>query len=626
MGFVQSDLAASLCQSLPFPVLVVDSDCRTRDANEAASRALKLVRSEDGGSGGGERHVLPPDRPLAELAAFGSHLTQVLGFRRPDGSTFEATAHVIALTPDATGPYFALVLRSIVGGGSHTEEVLLGERISAALDTIPEGFAIFDPEERLVMFNKAFRDRCGAAASAVRVGVTLERIVRANLEAGVYDGIAPDAPGADVWVAARLADHRHGTPAVFAVAGGRWMRAESHMTAAGDIVALWLDVSDIKRAELALEAKRREYLSLLQNLPDMICRFTPDRIIRFCNDKYAALYGRTSEAMIGTDILNLVPPEFHERTIDSLAAFSRETPTNARDILQKLPDGSEIWVQWDVTAVFAGDRLMDFLVVGRDVTDAKAQRQRLAEQREELERKNLALDQFTATVSHDLKAPLRHLSMFADMLIEDIERQRTDELAQYAEHIRQSSQRMRRLVDSLLDYAQIAYQIVGRRRVDLREVVDEALLLLESHVLENDAEIEIGPLPAVSGDPDLLVRLAQNLIGNALKYHVPGERARVRIYGRKRESGVDFVVEDSGIGIDPRRAARIFDVFQRLHRDESTYKGTGIGLALAKRIVESHNAVIALDTDYRPGARFVVTFPETSENEEAQPWEMRQRS
>ena len=297
--------------------------------------------------------------------------------------------------------------------------------------------------------------------------------------------------------------------------------------------------------------------------------------------------------------------------------YSLRFASSASSALDTIPEG---------VAIFDGECLMDFLVVGRDITEAKAQELHVSRQNEELQRKNQALDQFTATVSHDLKAPLRHLSMFSEMLVDDFQRDRLEDLPLYAGHIQTSSQRMTRLIESLLEFSQIAHREIVLLPVDLRFVVEEALLLLESHVLEADAEIDLGPLPEVHGDADLLVRLAQNLRGNALKYHAPGERPCVRIYARETADAVEFVVEDKGIGVDIRRAGRIFEVFQRLHRDESTYKGTGIGLAIAKRIAESHNAVITLDTDYAPGARFIVAFPILSVSRAERPWEIRQKS
>ncbi|MDX3924888.1 MAG: ATP-binding protein [Shinella sp.] len=486
MSLAQQDFAASLYRNLPFPVIVTDRQGNTVSLNEAAKRAFLV-------SSGVEAPVSLLATPaeavglLGRLAGYGSEQAHAIRFRRCDGSEFDATAHVISLVEEAPAQGYVVVLRSLLSGGSHGEQILMGHKLDAALDTIPEGFAIFDREDdRLIMFNKAFRDRCGPAKEAVRVGVTLESIIRENIRLGVYTGIAEGTPEAESWVQARLADHRDtgSNGIVFQYADGRWMRSESHLTETGQIVALRIDVTDVKRAERAL-----------------------------------------------------------------------------------------------------------------------------AEQAVELQRKNQALNQFNATVSHDLKAPLRHISMFSEMMCDDIRNDRLSDLATYADHIRQSTVRMQRLVESLLEYSQIAYRIASVRRVSLQAVVSEALQLLEEYIREAEAVVDVGRLPEVDGDPELLKRLAQNLIGNALKYCHEGKKPEVRIYGRDEGESVEFIVEDEGIGIDPRYADKIFDVFQRLHRDESVYKGTGVGLSLVKRIAESHDGEIRLDTNYGPGARFVVTFP-----------------
>ena len=603
--------AAALYHNLPFPVLIVDGDACVVSYNEAAARALGWNRE---GRNPAASSIIEGDGVAALLerhAADGRENAHAFSFRHGDGSIFDATAHVIPVPDEDTGARYALLLRSLLSGGSHGEQILLGQRVNAALDTMPEGFAVFDQDERLLMFNRTFKDRCGPARDNVRVGATLESIIRANIKAGVYTGIREGEPEAEALVASRLRDHRNpdsgGT--VFPYGGDRWMRSESHITETGDIVALRVDVTDLKRVEAALEEKQREYLSLLQILPDMILRFDKNLVVRFANDKYANRFGMSAEQLIGTSLADLARTPEQKAKLADITDYTRDAPMRTREVCTEGPNGEETWALWTAVAIFDGDGLSEVVSVGRDITEAKRQQRQVEAQTNELRRKNEALDQFTATVSHDLKAPLRHLSMFAEMISEDLHRGEVAELPHYADHVRKSAVRMRRIIDSLLEYSQIAYRITTPKPVSLSDVVRDALMLLESHLQETDARVEVGPLPEIMGDQELLKRLAQNLIGNALKYRRPGETPRVRVYGRAHEAGFDFVVEDDGIGIDPQHVERIFEVFQRLHRDETVYQGTGVGLALARRIVESHNGAIALDTAYGPGARFVVTFP-----------------
>lgn len=604
-------LATALYEKLPFPVLILDGEARAVSCNEAAARVFGWSRAGSAPDGGAVLDGAAPAALLARLAREGRENVHPLMFRHRDGSLFEATAHVIALEEEAGGARHALVLRSLLSGGSHGEQILLGQRIAAALDTMDEGFAIFDREERLVLFNRSYRERCGPARDAVRVGVTLESIARANIRAGMFPGIAEGTREAEETVRARLEDHRNpdsgGT--VFEFGEGRWIRAESHIAETGDIVALRIDISELKRTEAALEEKRREYFSLLQILPDMILRFDRHLVIRFANDRYASRFGLAAEDVIGRNLADLAPEAERRAQAAQMTRYTRAEPVLTQEICTEGPGGEETWVLWTAVAIFDGEGVCEVVGVGRDITEAKRQQRQVEAQTHELRRKNEALDQFTAAVSHDLKAPLRHLSVFAGMISEDLRRGAVAELPYYADYVRKSAERMRRIVESLLEFSQITHRIVTPKPVALSRVVRDALALLQSHVEESGGTVDVQPLPEVLGDPELLKRLAQNLIGNALKYRRPGVSPTVRIYSRPAQQGVDLVVEDDGIGIDPQHVGRIFEVFQRLHRDETVYQGTGVGLALARRIVESHNGVIALDTSYGPGARFIVTFP-----------------
>jgi PAS domain S-box-containing protein len=604
--------AATLYQNLPFPAVIVDAAARLVSHNDAAGRTFGWNRE---GRAPAAALVFDGDDPatiLDRCASGGRENTHVFTFRHDNGSTFDATAHVIAMPDEGGGPCYALLLRSLVSGGSHSEQILLGQRIAAALDTMTEGFAIFDRDERLVMFNRSYKERCGEARDAVRVGVTLESIARANIRAGMFPGIREGTPEAEAMVRERLQSHRNtnSSGAVFEFGKDRWIRGESHVAETGDIVALRVDVSELKRAEAALEAKQREYVSLLQVLPDMILRFDRNLTIRFTNEKYARRFGMSAEELTGKNLASLARTEEQRQRLSEVLNFTPDAPLRTVEVCSEGPDGEEMWVLWTAVATFDEHGVAEVVSVGRDITEAKRQQQQVEAQTNELRLKNEALDQFTATVSHDLKAPLRHLSMFAEMISEDVHRGEHGELAHYADHVRKSAARMRRIIDSLLEFSQIAYRITSPKPVALSDVVRDALVLLEGHMQETGGTVEVAPLPDVLGDPELLKRLAQNLIGNALKYRRPGATPVVRVYGREGEGGIDFVVEDDGIGIDPQHVSRIFEVFQRLHRDESVYQGTGVGLALARRIVESHNGVIALDTSYGPGARFVVTFPQ----------------
>ncbi|WP_429815381.1 sensor histidine kinase [Ensifer sp. B1-9] len=483
----------ALYEAFPDPVIIVDAERIIRSANNAAfrqfgypaeefiDRSVRLIYANDAEY---EKRLRNRAARVDETAARTSNYLYV----RRDGSTFSGHLRTTPLLDDQ-GEELALI--GIIRDVSDLTEAV-GERqkasemLNAALEAMPEGFAIFDRQERLVVYNRAYQAICGPAGAALKPGITAEEILLLGRQGGHYPDALPGTREGDEWIASRLRDFRHpdGRPKIYRYAEDRWLRVENIKAKDGNTVVARVDVTDLKRAELALER-----------------------------------------------------------------------------------------------------------------------------QRQELEHKNEALDQFTATVSHDLKAPLRHISMFSEMIEDDLAAGDQAELAENARHLRDSVKRMNRVIDSLLDYAQIAHRISQWTKVRLADIVAETLTMLAGDVQEAQATFEIGDLPEVDGDPELLRRLVQNLIGNAVKYRHADRQPVIRIQGGVADQIVELVVEDNGIGIDPRFSTRIFEVFQRLHKDESVYGGTGIGLALAKRIAESHDGSIRLDTTFREGARFIVLLP-----------------
>ena len=264
---------------------------------------------------------------------------------------------------------------------------------------------------------------------------------------------------------------------------------------------------------------------------------------------------------------------------------------------------------WSINVRFRDGVADGAICLGYDITEFQEKHNSIAAQSAELQRKNEALGQFAAIVSHDLKAPLRHIAMFADMMNDDIANQKYDELSLYAHHVRNSAIRMDRIIKSLLQYSQIAYRIISRSNFDAASVVISAIQNLETLVEEAKAEILVGKLPIMNGDAELMRHLMQNLISNAVKYRRPGIKPKILISAMETADEIALIVEDNGIGIDPKHANKIFGPFQRLHKDEKTYEGFGIGLALCKQIAESHDGSIELDTSYTDGSRFVVHLP-----------------
>ncbi|MEV0428587.1 ATP-binding protein [Micromonospora sp. NPDC050495] len=248
-------------------------------------------------------------------------------------------------------------------------------------------------------------------------------------------------------------------------------------------------------------------------------------------------------------------------------------------------------------------RVVDALKTSRRHRDA------LEEQAAELRRSNEDLEQFAYVASHDLQEPLRKVASFCQMLQRRYGEQLDDRARQYIGYAVDGATRMQNLINDLLAFSRIGRVYSDDREVDLAELLAQAESNLSGPIAEAGAEVVVaGPLPVVHGDPTLLTMLWQNLLGNAVKFRRPGRVPRIRVEVAEEEAGWTFAVADNGIGIEPRYADKIFLIFQRLH-PRGTYDGTGIGLAICKKIVEYHGGTLRLDDGYAEGARFVFTLP-----------------
>jgi signal transduction histidine kinase len=249
-----------------------------------------------------------------------------------------------------------------------------------------------------------------------------------------------------------------------------------------------------------------------------------------------------------------------------------------------------------------------------ELATVEAGREQLQAQAIELRRSNAELEQFAYVASHDLQEPLRKIASFCQALQQRYGGQLDERADQYIDFAVDGAKRMQTLINDLLAFSRVGRGGRANERVELETVLAEAQSALAASLRGSGARIEHGPLPAVRGERTLLVSLLQNLIGNAVKF-AGAEAPVVRIDARRDRDMWEFSATDNGIGIDPEYAERIFLIFQRLHTRDA-YDGSGIGLALCRKIVEYHGGRIWLDPDWREGARFRFTLPIVEEERE----------
>jgi signal transduction histidine kinase len=261
---------------------------------------------------------------------------------------------------------------------------------------------------------------------------------------------------------------------------------------------------------------------------------------------------------------------------------------------------------WDTYWVPINDDL--HLHYAFDITDRKQSERELKAYAERLEFLNRELQEFAFVASHDLQEPLRKIQTFGHLLEVGSRQSLTEKARDYLQRMTQSAKRMSTLLDALLSYSRVAAKPEPYVSASLSAIATDAVSDLELAINRAGARVEIGPLPAAEVDPNQMRQLFQNLIGNAIKYRKEGEPPEIRVFAKSTDISCILHVQDNGIGFKEEYLDRIFKPFQRLH-GRHEYEGTGMGLAICRKIAERHGGTITARSDPGHGSVFIVTLP-----------------
>lgn len=303
---------------------------------------------------------------------------------------------------------------------------------------------------------------------------------------------------------------------------------------------------------------------------------------------------------------DLVDAEHQVMAVEFLQKL--EQPEHRARVLLRMRCSEELWIEWNAAR---GDDGSDYLV-GRDVTERHRTEVDIRRMNTALAARNRELQDFAHIASHDLQEPLRKIRVFGERLEKASEGRLSGNALDYLSRMLQAAMRMQALIDGLLAYSRLQQDQRRREPVDLNRTIAGVLNDLELKISGSGASVQIGTLPKVMADPTQMRQLLQNLVQNALKFVAPGERPQVQVsaeespYDRNREGRwFRLCVRDQGIGFDPAHKERIFAPFQRL-RERGQYEGSGIGLAIVRRIVEQHGGTVTAESEPGQGSRFIV--------------------
>jgi PAS domain S-box-containing protein len=539
-----------------------------------------------------------PEEILRITAASGRHEEQGMRIRK-DGSRFLASLTFTALRdPDGNLRGFSEFSHDL------SESKESGARYRGLLEAAPDAMVVVNEVGEIVLLNVQAEKQFGYHRDEL-VGQKIKNIIPEGFaERLLADGLrsAEDALAQQIGTGIELTGRRkNGSDFPIEIMLSPLESPEGIL-----VTAAIRDISVRKDAEKHLAQMEGRYRGLLEAAPDAMVVVNHDGEIVLLNVQAEKQFGYRRDELVGQKVKNIIPEGFAERLVaDALRsaadALAQQIGTGI-ELNGRRKNGSEFPIEIMLSPLESAEGILVTAAV-RDITTRKKAEAHLLQKVEELNRSNEELEQFAYIASHDLQEPLRMVASYTQLLSKRYKGKLDSDADEFISFAVDGASRMQRLIKDLL-----AYSRVGTKPPDLQDISSEkalrqALINLRAAVAESGALVTYDPLPTVVADEMQLIQLFQNLVGNAIRYQnseVPRVHISATVGGEKKWI---FSVRDNGLGINSQYFEKIFGVFQRLHKREE-FEGTGVGLAICKKIVERHGGAISVESELGHGSTF----------------------
>jgi PAS domain S-box-containing protein len=495
------------------------------------------------------------------------------------------------------------------GGGPARDPRDSQERLLGIIASATDAIITVDGDQIITLFNAA-AERMFACPASQAIGASLDRFIparfrdahRAHIKEFEETGTTTRAMG-------------HQRPLAALRSDGVEFPIEatiSQVTVRGQklFTAIVRDISERRKAEEALRESEGRLRAIVETAVDGIITIDERGTVTSFNPAATRIFGYAPDEVIGRNVKTLMPEPYrgeHDGYMRNYVTTGvKKIIGIGREVVGLRKDGTTFPMDLGVSETVLGDRRI-FTGIVRDVTERKRSEDALAKQAEALARSNVELERFAYVASHDLQEPMRTVRSFAQLLQRRYGRELTGDAVEFFRYVTEGVARMQALINDLLAYSRVTSQGGAFGLADCNEILRMVVESLQATIQSHGAAVTADQLPTVLGDATQLGQVFQNLIANAIKFHGK-ESPRIRVGAEERPGEWAFSISDNGIGIAPEYFERIFIIFQRLHTIEE-YGGTGIGLAVCKKIVERHGGRIWVESKVGEGSTFHFTIP-----------------
>jgi PAS domain S-box-containing protein len=607
----------NLFELSPEALILVDSQGNISRMNIQAERLFGYNRQELIGKDHG---ILVPEaqkeKHETELKVFMKQpRIRVMGIglglqgRRKDGSQFAVDIDLGPIQID--GELFAIgVVRDATQRKKLEDNLLESEqRYHGLYDSIKEGIMRTDLSGRFLGTNKAFLDMLNYPPDELALlnsqqitpakwHETESNIIRQQVDKRGYSDeyekeyIRKD--GSIIPVSLRL-----------------WLIRDTK----GQPESMWgiiRDITEIKQAELAMRESEEKYRSLFTNMSSgyAYCQMIFDNRNQPAdftyievNDAFEKLTGLKKNDLIGKKVTEVIPT-IKEANPEIIPIYGKVVMTGEPTTFEVFFQPLQIWLDVKVYRPKEGH----FVAIFDNITGHKKTEEVITKRTSALEDANNELQQFAYVVSHDLREPLRMITSFTQSLEKRYKNKLDKTADEYIAFIVDGTTRMQSLIDDILVYSRVGTRGAPFEPVNMEKILQDSITNLKVSVQESKAQISHDPMPVIEGDPSQLIQVMQNLLANAIKFHQEGKTPVIHITAKQGINEWVFSVKDNGIGIDNELFGRLFTLFQRLNTQDK-YPGSGIGLAVAKRVIQRHSGRIWVESQPGKGSTFYFSLP-----------------